>query len=114
MTRIGATMRAVADYVSGCPGKSKAEGLRGVGLAHRGLRAYRPINRTIAAGLVICEKGSPTRCRLFSAETARELDYLREALLHGEPTPQRSAEILAEVDKIRAAQAAKFAKEASL
>jgi hypothetical protein len=110
--RVGPTMRAIADYVSAVPGCSKAQALRGVGLPDRGRGAYRPVERTIAAGLVIEEAGHP--CHLFASELDQRLWHPRRELLRGEPSPQRSAEILAEAEQIRAAQAAKYAEEASL
>jgi hypothetical protein len=109
MQKIGYRMAAIADYVSAVPGCSKAQALRGVGLPDRGLVYLRPIDRTLAAGLVICEHVGPTRCRLFATEVDQRLWHLRRELL-GTPTAERSAEILAEVDKIRAAQARAYAE----
>jgi hypothetical protein len=103
-------MRELRDYVSAVPGCSKAQALRGVGLPDRGLGYLRPVARAIAAGLVIEEAGRP--CHLFANELDRQLWHLRRELF-GSPTAERSADILAEVDKIRAAQAAKYAEEAS-
>ena len=43
-------MAAIRDYVSCVPGCTKAAALRGVDLPERGMGAYRPVNRAIAAG----------------------------------------------------------------
>jgi hypothetical protein len=110
--RIGPKMRELQAITSACPGITKAAALRGADLPDRGMGAYRPVHRAIAAGLVIAEQTG--RCgpyRLFASEADRRLWHLRDELLHGRPTPERAAELAAEIDEMRHAQAADYAKE---
>lgn len=95
----------LADIVSAMPGISKAQALRAAGLPDRGLGYLRPVDRTVAARLVIVEHAAPTRCRLFASERDRELWHLRQELL-GEPTADRAAEIVDQINRLRAQQAA--------
>jgi hypothetical protein len=100
--RVGPRMKSIADYVSAVPGCSKAAALRGVGLPDRGMGAYRPMSRAIAAGLVIVEqarRGGPYL--LFASERDRRMFHLRAELLHGSPTPERAAELAATIERLR-------------
>ena len=101
-------MAAIADIVSAVPGCSKAAALRAAGLPTCGLGYLRPVNRAIDAGMVIVEYARPNLCRPFADELARRLFDLRRELM-ASPSPERAAEIMAEVDKIRATQAASYA-----
>jgi hypothetical protein len=108
--RIGPTMRAIADYVSAVPGCTKADALRGTDRPARGMGAYRPVNRAIAAGLVVTEQ--TRRCgpyRLFAAETDRQLWHLRRELM-ASASPARAVEIAAEVARLREAQVTEYAE----
>lgn len=109
--RVGRTMRMLADVVSACPGISKAGALRAAGLPDRGRGAYRPVNRAIAAGLVLAEPyrpGHPTR--LYATECDQRLWHLRAELLRGNPTAERANEIVAEVEALRAGAAGAYAE----
>lgn len=109
--RIGPTMRAIADYVSAVPGCTKADALRGTDRPAHGMGAYRPVNRTIAAGLVVTEQ--TRRCgpyRLYASESARQMFHLRAELLHGSPTPERAIELAYTIERLRQAQAAEYAE----
>lgn len=98
-------MRAIADIVSAMPGVSKAAALRAAALPDRGLGYWRPIDRTLAAGLIIVDRECPWVRRpahaLFASERDRKLFYLRAELLHGSPTGERATEIAAEVEALR-------------
>jgi hypothetical protein len=107
--RIGPTMRALADVVSAMPGGSKSQALLAVGLGPHGIGCWRPIQRIVAAGLVIVEKPRPNLHRLFATETDRQLWHLRDEVLHGDPSPERAQEIAATIERIRDAQAAAYA-----
>lgn len=115
MTRIGPRMSELADIVSAVPGISKYDALRAAGLPTHGLGSGRSLNRAINAGLIQVDAACPwvrgPAHALFASDLDRQLWHLRQELLKGSPAPERSSEILAEVDKIRAAQAAAYAEE---
>ena len=64
--RIGPTMRELHAIISACPGISKAAALRAADLPDRGMGAYRPVNRALAAGLLVVQSRPgavvPTGC----------------------------------------------------
>jgi len=97
------------------PGCSKRAALRAAGLPESGLGHARPLNRAITAGLIIADYENAwvrrPACALFANERDRTLFSLRHELLHGQPSPDRAAEIMAEVDKLRQEQAADFAQK---
>jgi hypothetical protein len=101
-------MAAIRDYVSCVPGYTKADALRGTDRPARGMGAHRPLNRAINAGLILAEHERVNRCRLFASETDRQLWYLRRELL-ASPSPERAEQIMAEVGRLREAQAAGYA-----
>ncbi|GEM_PF-4124041 len=110
---IGFRMRMIADYVSAMPGCCKHDALRGAGLPTWGKGYLRPIDRALAAGLIIAENDRPGgRCRLFSDERARDLWHLRDELLHSMPGLARARQILAQIETLRAQQAADYAEKA--
>ncbi len=102
----------LADLVSAMPGVSKAGALRGVGLPDRGIGYLRPLDRAIAAGLIIVEHATPTLCRLFASERDRQVWHLRDELLHSSPTADRASVIDAEIEALRAEAAKDFAVDA--
>lgn len=109
--RIGPTMAAIRDYVSCVPGCTKAAALRGSDRPVRGLGAYRPMNRAIAAGLVIAEQ--TRRCgpyRLFASARDRELYHLRSELM-ASPSPERAGQLVAQIEKLRAEQMATWSTQ---
>ena len=102
-------MRELADYVSAQPGSNCAEALRGVGLPDRGRGYMRPLDRAIAAGLILAEPHRPGRVtRLFANERDRQLWMLRRELFSA-PSPQRALQLVAEVEQILAGQALAYA-----
>jgi hypothetical protein len=115
--RIGYRMRELTDVVSACPGISKRAALRAVGLPERGLGSGREMMRAIRAGLIVVELECPWVRRsahaLFASERDRQMFHLCAELLHGSPTPERAAELAAEIDELRQAQAADYAKESA-
>jgi hypothetical protein len=79
-------MHELRDIVSAMPTCSKAAALRAADPLDRRRGYLRPINRTIAAGLIIAlpdRRGKPFK--LFTSEHDRQLFELREELLHGSP-----------------------------
>jgi hypothetical protein len=108
-TRIGPTMRAITTVVEAMPGITKSDALREVGRPVSGLGCWRPIERVLAAGLVISVPG-PHGHSLFRNERARRLHGLRQELLHGTPSPREVEQIRAEIDVLCAEQAATWAE----
>jgi hypothetical protein len=109
--RIGPRMRELQAITSACPGITKAAALRAADLPDRGMGAYRPVNRAIAAGLVIAEQSR--RCgpyMLFSSESDRELFHLRERLLHGQLSPAEADELVGQIENLRQQQMMEFAE----
>lgn len=112
--RIGYRMRELTDVVSACPGISKRGALRAVGLPERGMGSGRELMRAIRAGLILvdleCPWVRPTAHALFAGERDRRMFYLRAELMRGRPTPERAAELAAEINRLRQAQADNYAK----
>jgi hypothetical protein len=110
--RVGYRMRELQAIVSYTPGISKAAALRAAGLPDRGLGYWRPIERTVAAGLVIADRDCPWVRKpahaLFASERDRTWFYLRQELLHGNPTPERATQILAEIEDLQAVRVASW------
>jgi hypothetical protein len=100
-------MRELRDIVSAMPGCSKAAALRTADMPDRGRGYLRPIDRAIAAGLIIAvpdRRGKPFK--LFASERDQRIYELREELLHGGPDSTRAEQLVAEIEALRAEQAA--------
>ena len=80
--RIGPVMRALADYVSAVPGCSVRQALRGIGHPDCGLGAYRPVERAVAAGLLVLDRDNSMRTEHSGVHTGGDQDQL------GSPVPQ--------------------------
>jgi hypothetical protein len=104
--RIGPRMRELADIVSAMPGCSKSAALRAADLPTFGLGSGRSLNRAIAAGLIIVERGNPYL--LFATERDRQRFYLRRELLQPACPAGRVAEIVAEIALLDLVRAATF------
>ena len=105
--RIGPRMQEIADYVSGVPGCTKSDALRAAGLDPRGqLGARRPLDRAIAAGLVVVEHDGPNRCLCFANQRDRKRWYLRRELLQPGTSAERVVDIRAEIARLDAERAA--------
>ena len=115
--RIGPRMAELQDIVSAMPGCSRRAALRAAELPERGIGHGRPLNRAIQAGLIIQDISNPWvrhgHYALFANERDRVIFNLRAELLHGSPTPERAAELAAEIDELRQAQAADYAGESA-
>jgi hypothetical protein len=72
-----------------------------------------PIQRALAAGVVIEDRSNPwvprNRHALFANERDQVIFNPRHELLHGQPSLERAEQIMAEVDRLRAEQAATWA-----
>jgi hypothetical protein len=107
--RIGPTMRAIADYVSAMPGCTKAAALRGADRPARGMGAYRPVNRAIAARLIIVEQSRRCGpCRLFANERDQKIWQLRQELMNLGSDAERASQIVDEIEALRRAKAASW------
>lgn len=102
--RIGPRMRELQAVTSVCPGISKAAALRAADLPDRGMGSHRPIDRAIAAGLLVVEYEHANRCRLFANERDRAMFHLRGELL-ATSSSARADEIMGVLGVLRAAQA---------
>lgn len=102
--RIGPTMRELHAIISACPGISKAAALRAADLPDRGMGAYRPVNRALAAGLLVVEYEHANRCRLFASERDRAVFHLRRELM-ATSSPARADEIMGLLGVLREQQA---------
>lgn len=109
MKRIGPTMRALRDVVSALPGCSKREALHAAGLPACGMGYTRPLDRAIAAGLIIAvppESDKPCHpYKLFASERDRQIFGLRRELL-ASPSAERAGQIVAAIQALREEQAA--------
>lgn len=107
--RVGPVMRALADFVSAMPGSSVRAALRGIDHPDAGRGHQRPVQRAESAGLIIVDRDNrwvPTgHYALFASQRDRALFNLRAELLHGDPSPARAEEVMAEVNELRAEQA---------
>lgn len=104
--RVGLRMRELQAIVSTMPGCSKNDALRAAGLPLRGPGVGRPLNRAIAAGMIVVEHERANLCRLFASERDRRRWHLvREALAPG-VTAENVAAIRAEVAALDAERAA--------
>lgn len=107
--RIGPRMAELQTIVSAMPGCSRRGALRAADLPERGIGHGRPLDRTLRAGLIIQDIRNPWvrkgHYALFTDERARMIFNLRAELLRGRPTPERVAELAAEIDVLREQQA---------
>jgi len=110
--RIGYRMRELADIVSAMPGISKRGALVAAGLPLSDMGRWAPLDRTVAAGLVVVERERVNRYRCFSDERARRAWHLRQEALRRDTSPERIAEIRAELDDIERQRAASWVDSA--
>ena len=93
------------DFVDAMPGCNKTTALLSTGRPARGMGCWYPLQRTIAAGLVIVDTANPwakgNEHLLFRNERARQLFNLRSELLSGNPGPERSAQIRPTRNRLR-------------
>jgi hypothetical protein len=106
--RVGPRMRELRDIVSAMPGCSKSDALRVAGLPTHGMGSGRELNRAIAAGLVLVEHERANLCRLFATDCDRRWWHLRQEALRPGTSPERIAEIRAELDDIERQRAASW------
>lgn len=104
--RVGYRMRELHDVVSCMPGISKTAALRAAGLPLTGMGRWAPLDRAVAAGLVVVDVERSNRHRLFSNTRDQRAWHLRaEALTPGTPA-ERVREIQAEIAALDAERAA--------
>jgi hypothetical protein len=100
-------MRELADLVSACPGINKSGALRATGRPTQGLGSWRLMERCVGT-VLIEDRANPWATRnehlLFRDDRARTIFNLRAELLHGRPTPDRAAELVDEIEQLRAGQ----------
>jgi hypothetical protein len=103
-------MRLLHDTASASPGLSEMALLRACGLPECGLGYRRPAQRATAAGLLVYRRARKGNAwRIYATVQDADLDDLRHELLHGNPGPDRARQIMEEVGKIQAEQAASYA-----
>jgi hypothetical protein len=104
--RVGYRMRELHDVVSCMHGISKRAALAAAGLPLSGPGRDAPLNRAVAAGLVVIERERVNRYRCFANARDQRASHLRqEALSPGTPAT-RVAEIAAEIRALDAERAA--------
>jgi hypothetical protein len=109
--RVGPKMREIRDFISAMPGCSRADALRAAGLPTSGMGTGKPLNRLIAAELVIVEHERCNLLRLFATERDQLRWHLRRELLQPGTSAGRVAEIRAEISALDAERAATWTEE---
>lgn len=112
MARIGYRMRQLHDVVSCMPGCSKRAALAAAGLPLSGPGRDAPLNRAVAAGLVVIEHERVNLYRCFANERDRVVWHLRRELLQPGTRAERVAEIRAEISDLDAVRSATWTASA--
>ena len=110
--RVGPRMLQLHDVVSCMPGCSKTAALRAAGLSLSGMGRWAPLDRAVAAGLVVVERERVNRYRCFANERDRAVWHLRRELLQPGTPAERVAEIRAEISALDAERAASWTASA--
>jgi len=108
--RIGYRMRQLHDVASALPGISKRGALAAAGLPLSGPGRDAPVQRAIAAGLLVVERERVNRYRLFANERDRAVWHLRAELLRPGTPAERVAEIRAAILALDAERAATWSE----
>lgn len=106
-TRIGPRTRELHEIVSAMPWCTRSPRCEPPTCRIGGGGYLRPIEQAIAAGLIIAvsdKRGKPFK--LFATEHDHQLFELREELLHVSPSSVRAGRLVAEIETLRAEQAA--------
>ena len=104
--RIGPTMRLLHDTASALPGLSQRGLLRACELPECGMGHTRPAQRAARAGLLVYRRAwQGNAWRIYASDRDAELDDLRAELMRGSPTPERAAELAAQIERLREQQA---------
>jgi hypothetical protein len=107
--RIGRKMRQLADIVSAVPGCGIETAVAGADGYLSASGIYKPLERAIAAGLVVADWADREHVRLFTTGIARRIWYLSAELQQPDTSTERIRGIHHELAELHAALAATWA-----